>query len=226
MDHLKKVEWEVLIVDEGRTQRVQKSCQKFYRIFSQIRSVFRLLLLSEPLKVWALLYVFLHEFAERTKELDFVWLLFSRNSFLLHASLWWMLRAFILCWFACRVTWRNLFNLSTSLSLVKVCFLMETNQFKWLNFEDDLLVEFLSISRRTGLQSIGFQWRWPLPISTSITIFLSITTRLFLEITEITRFKKWSPNFVRYIVTLINSLWCDFLQFSFCPLRSILCLKV
>jgi SNF2 family DNA or RNA helicase len=50
MDHLKKVEWEVLIVDERRTQRVQKSCQKFYRIFSQIRSIFRLLLLSEPLK--------------------------------------------------------------------------------------------------------------------------------------------------------------------------------
>jgi hypothetical protein len=51
MDHLKKVDWEALIIDEGRRQRPQKSHQKSYRPFSQIKSTFRLLLLSEPLKV-------------------------------------------------------------------------------------------------------------------------------------------------------------------------------
>jgi len=42
----------------------------------------------------------------------------------------------ILLWIACRVMWRSLLNLSTFLSLLKMCSLMETNRLKWLNFEE------------------------------------------------------------------------------------------
>jgi hypothetical protein len=47
MEVLEKVDWEVLIVDEARRPRPQK----VFRAFCQLSSVFRLLLLSETLKV-------------------------------------------------------------------------------------------------------------------------------------------------------------------------------
>jgi hypothetical protein len=47
MEILEKVDWEVLIVDEARRPRPQKA----FRAFCQLSSVFRLLLLSETLKV-------------------------------------------------------------------------------------------------------------------------------------------------------------------------------
>lgn len=79
MDHWKKVEWEVLVIDDGRSQRPQKSWQKSYRSFSQINSIFRLLLLSEPLKVRVHLSVFLYELAEMTKESTILFFVLSKG---------------------------------------------------------------------------------------------------------------------------------------------------
>jgi hypothetical protein len=52
MEILKNLEWEALIVDEGWRLHPQKT----YHPFSRLNSAFRLLLLSEPPKVYAIFY--------------------------------------------------------------------------------------------------------------------------------------------------------------------------
>jgi hypothetical protein len=52
MEILKNLEWEALIVDEGWRLHPQKT----YHPFSWLNSAFRLLLLSEPPKVYAIFY--------------------------------------------------------------------------------------------------------------------------------------------------------------------------
>jgi hypothetical protein len=52
MEILKNLEWEALIVDEGWRLHPQKT----YHPFSRLNSAFRLLLLSEPPKVYAISY--------------------------------------------------------------------------------------------------------------------------------------------------------------------------